>query len=138
MSQLQNALRQIAKKSSHPNVLLYQFQLVNAKQKHLVKQTEHETVLLAQPGPSALNDASGKAPKVPTTSGDICGLLATDLPAESSRSTEVAPCENASPKTAQEPTIVERASGGVTAEDRWVEERNDCAAGDGSSEDFRA
>lgn len=35
MSHLANALRQISKKSSHPNVLIYQLQLQRAKQKHL-------------------------------------------------------------------------------------------------------
>lgn len=38
MSHLANALRQITKKSSNPNALIYQLQLQRAKQKYLVQE----------------------------------------------------------------------------------------------------
>ena len=38
MSHLANALRQITKKSSNPNALVYQLQLQRAKQKYLVQE----------------------------------------------------------------------------------------------------
>ncbi|KFX92440.1 hypothetical protein O988_07276 [Pseudogymnoascus sp. VKM F-3808] len=38
MSYLANALRQITKKSSNPNTLIYQLQLERAKQKYLVQE----------------------------------------------------------------------------------------------------
>ena len=38
MSHLANALRQITKKSSNPNTLIYQLQLQRAKQKYLVQE----------------------------------------------------------------------------------------------------
>jgi hypothetical protein len=104
MSQLQNALRQIAKKSSHPNALLYQFQRANAKQKHLVKRTEDEPVLLAQPDLSELKDADSATSKAQIIGDDIAGLLAPDMPSESSHSMQIAACESASPETAQEPS----------------------------------
>lgn len=100
----------MAKKSSHPNALLYQFQLANAKQKHLVKRTGHETILLAQPGPSALDDTSDATPKAQVINGAVSGPLCALVAPEGSHVKQIASFETASRAIVEEPSkeVVER------------------------------
>ncbi|KFX94621.1 hypothetical protein V495_01385 [Pseudogymnoascus sp. VKM F-4514 (FW-929)] len=65
MSYLANALRQITKKSSNPNTLIYQLQLERAKQKYLVQEqlgdgTEAAVALGAPESKNGENDAKQK------------------------------------------------------------------------------
>ena len=123
MSQLQNALRQIAKKSSHPNALLYQLQRANAKQNHLAKRTEHETVLLAPPDLSELNGADGATSKAQITSGEIADNVPPGMRSEGSRSMQSTTCEITRLETAQEASkgVIEPGDGMPRDSDREFE-----------------